>query len=125
MPGLGTGFNAKIKSNLFSFLSSCYEGMQEQVDKELDPKEGINREFTEIKQYLGIIRKETGHNPEVAEKLLIFLEACYKNMDYNLSKTGNLREAIKLKFSDLEKYIDTIEKKQKSQYGSIWEQKVK
>ena len=125
MPGLGTGFNEKIKTRLFSFLEACYEGLQEQVALgRLDAKTGINREFTEIKQYLGLIRKQAGNNPEIVEKLIIFLEACYKCMYENVEKTNDLNIAIESKFRELERYIDAIEKKQKATYGSIWDQKI-
>ena len=125
MPGIGTGFNEKIKTRLFSFLEACYEGLQEQVALgRLTPKEGISREFTEIKQYLGLTKKDGTINSEIIEKLLIFLEVCYKSMSENVDKTDDLRLAIDSKFRELEKYIDAIEKKQKATYGSIWDNKV-
>jgi len=119
MPGFGTGFNEKIKTRLFSFLGACYEGLQEEVASGLDPKVGINREFTEIKQYIGLTHEDLGDNPLIIERLALFLESCYQCMLNNL-KDDDLKKAIEIKIKDLEVYIDAIEKRHKSKYGSLW-----
>jgi len=119
MPGIGTGFNEKITSRLFGLLEACYEGLEKEVEKGLDPKVGIDREFTEIKQYIGLTHEDSGDNPIIIERLALFLESCYQGMSNNL-KDGDLKKAIELKNKSLETYIDAIEKRHKSRYASLW-----
>ena len=48
MPGIGTGFDENIKLKLEDFLKSCYNGLRIAVSNGLNPKKGIEKEFTEI-----------------------------------------------------------------------------
>ncbi len=56
MVGIGTGFNEKIVTTLLIFLDACYEGLLDKIKEGLDPKEAIQREFQEIKEYIFLIQ---------------------------------------------------------------------
>ena len=122
MPGIGTGFDEAIKRKLFAFMRACYKGLCDQVAKGLDPKVGIQREFTEIQQYLSITQQKGTLHAQAGSHLLYYLKACYEGIYAQLQNGEDLQQAIEAELTALESYIDAIEEHQKNTYGSIWDQ---
>lgn len=46
------GFNKKAVEGLLIFLEGCYEDLMKEMEKGTDPKQAVQKELNEIRQFL-------------------------------------------------------------------------